>query len=239
MRSQRFFQLPGVSFVAIALQTGRANGIEIDNSSGSWLFIPSMETYIPPFTIGWSMDFPYAVTSVDIQATNGPAGQVSTTQGTGVTVYLFDDKVGSSPGSADVAGITRAGGSPDAGSAFIQGFTPLIQRTNTVLIPYSTGFDAIIIAGTTGKRIRMRSVEFTLQPFSGVPPINWDSAVAVQLWTDTLDNVVTRRLTTETPSQAVSYDAGLSLGVGEAIHLQAFADLATSTVAWSIGYELI
>lgn len=96
----RFQQNAGVSFRAISLQTGPMRGIEIDNPSGSWLLIPSFETAIPPYTIGWSMSFPIDVAAIDIIAGNGPSGQKGTSFGDPVVVYLHDlPDVFNSPGS--------------------------------------------------------------------------------------------------------------------------------------------
>lgn len=87
----RFSQAPGVSFRGIGLQTGPCRGIEIDNGSGAWLYIPTLEVYVPPYTVDWAAIFPYDVASLDVIAGNGPSGQKGTSKGDPVTVWLTSD----------------------------------------------------------------------------------------------------------------------------------------------------
>lgn len=144
----RFTQLPGVSFVKIATQTGATRGVEIDNPSGSWLYIPSLETYIPPYTTGWAFGFPYDVASIDIIAGQSPAGQVSTTQGDPVVVYLTSEQI------ADVAG---------GPASFIK-----TDQSSTQSIPSlsvnckSSGSGTVVlIPAVANQRIRITSLTFT------------------------------------------------------------------------------
>lgn len=149
----RFFQAPGVSFRAISLPGSQARGVEIDNASGSWLYIPSLETFIAPYTVGWSYGFPYGVSALDIIAGTSPAGQVSTTQGDGVTVYLTDQETVSSSGAA---------GSPDGGQPFVTGFTPQISVVVGASGVVGGSTNVPIAGGVTGKRIRLRTLGVSL-----------------------------------------------------------------------------
>ena len=143
----RFTANPGQSLSAIGLVTGFARGLEVDNPSGSWLYIPQVETSIPPYTLGWAFGFAYDVSSFDIIAQAlGPAGQVSTTAGDPIVVYVTDyripDAVGSSP------------------PGFIQQFTPVLNAfLFNLTVSVITGAGGTLIAGVVGKRIRLLSID--------------------------------------------------------------------------------
>lgn len=146
----RFERAPGVSFISIGIQPGFCRGVEIDNPSGSWLYIPSLETFIEPYTSGWSFGFPYEVAGIDILVPlTGPAGQVSTVQGDNVVVYLTDQQ------------IPNAAGSPTSDHTFIEtmqsaqlGFSTAIVFCRTIGALANT----TIIVGVPNKRIRIVSL---------------------------------------------------------------------------------
>lgn len=100
MRTQ-FINAPGVSFVDIGLPAGQARGIIIDNPSGSWLRLYPTFDYIPPYTLQWSRAFDGGVSSLRVMVENGPAGQLSSTEGDDVTVYLDSHPVSTSAGVTD------------------------------------------------------------------------------------------------------------------------------------------
>jgi hypothetical protein len=240
----RFFQLPGDSFISIGLQTGNARAIEIDNASGSWLLIPSMETYIPPYTIGWSMDFPYAVTSLDIIAgQNGPAGQISTNQGSGVTVYLTDGTVGSSPGSPDPnaprgsAGVDTTGGSVP----FISGFTGILSVESQVSVTANGLLIATLISPLPTERIRLLTLAVTLDWLQG-PPLTLSHSPVIWGADENLFGSafrLTGKVTPEAPVDARIFPSGVDLDVGRDMRVLAVSHFATSYVSFNATYSLI
>ncbi len=130
----RFTAPPGISLRGIGLQSGEAHGIEVDNPSGSWLYIPSIESFVPPYTLGWSATLTVGAASVDIIAQAGPAGQVSTQTGDPVIVTLSTEPVASSPGS------------PDTGHAFVN----REQQPEFIYIRSSTTASDAILKNTDG-----------------------------------------------------------------------------------------
>lgn len=126
----RFERAPGVSFQAISLQTGYLRGVEIDNPSGSWLYIPSNETFIPPYTIGWTFGWPYDVAAFNIIAQNGPSGQLSTSAGDNVVVYLTDIELPTVAGTAYIGKLEQ----PDSFElSFAYPGPGWVQTTSSVL----------------------------------------------------------------------------------------------------------
>lgn len=95
---QRWTAVPGASLRAITIPGGHIQGIAIDNPSGSWLFVSTLDTYIPPFMQGFGATLPYGASSIDIIAGNGPSGQLGTTAGDPIVVDLSDTPVAPSPG---------------------------------------------------------------------------------------------------------------------------------------------
>lgn len=153
----RFTQAPGISFIAIATQVGPTRGIEIDNPSGSWLYIPSLETFIPPYTTGWAFGFPYDVASLDVLSKDrqptGPAAQISTLQGDPVTIYLTDLQLDRKVGVA-------AAGSPSSDQNFITAFTPILSAQifgAATVSGAGSSLPTIIIPAIANKRIRLYS----------------------------------------------------------------------------------
>lgn len=234
----RFFQLPGVSFVAIGLQTSQARGIEVDNSSGSWLYIPSLETFVPPFTIGWSYDFPYAVSGVDIHAAiESPAGQISTLQGDGVTVYLTDGAVGTSGGVDDVAGRARAGAasSPGTGVPFIEGFTPVLgaEQGNTATLAFVDNL--AFVAAIPGKRFRILtgSAMYIHGVTNGVSPVH----VSLHDGSDSVQ--VDLRVTPDHPTDTQLYPLGLDFPVSQSIVYSLWSLFAFEEINVNMTYQVI
>lgn len=148
---QPFSAAPGVNLEYKALSNGEPiRGIEIDNPSGSWLYVVSEQLYCPPYTIGWATNLSWDQTSVTVKAGNGPAGQVATTQGDDWTLYLNSETV-----------------SPSSGVPyqFIQQFTPnvLTAADNISLGPNSTPglFLTPFVLPVVGKRLRILRVEIS------------------------------------------------------------------------------
>lgn len=227
---QRFVAAPGVSLRAISLPGGRAYGIEIDNPSGSWLYLPTLETWVPPYTVGWSSAFAYGVASVDVIAGNGPAGQVGTTQGDAITVYLSDQPVGTSPG--EIA----------TGAAFVEGFTPQVLFADiSAVVRYSTGFSSTLIAPTIGKRVRIRTFTLSLFPFSGNPPLNYDSGVRYNISSSNISSpiFITGRVCPSSPVDTRIYPSGLDFPQSEGVNLAAAADYHTTNIGIIATYEML
>lgn len=225
---QRFTAPAGTSLRGIGLQTGFTLGIEIDNASGSWLYIPTLETWVPPYTLGWAQTFPYAIASCDIIAGNGPAGEIGTTQGDGITVYLTDQAVAASLGKIDV------------GAPFIQGFTPISIASALVTVLRSVGALSTILPAIPGKRYRLRTTELTLAPVNGNPAINYDSGVVYTLDTGVgSNNIVAGRLSLTHPIDTRAFDSGLDAPVNTPIRLQTAADFATQIISYVVTYETV
>jgi len=211
----RFTAAPGVSLPAIGLQTGYTHGIEIDNPSGSWLYVPSLETFCPPYTLGWSYTFPLAVSSVDIIAGDGPSGQVGTIQGDPIIVYLTSYAVATSPGS------------PDPGAAFLVGFTPAIIVESLIVAAFSvpTQTNVGFLPAVAGKRYRFRYIEFSLDEPPTMPnpviltPI--EGACLVRLSENLGGNIASALVTTITPTVTLSFPQGRDAAVGRAINFAA------------------
>jgi len=167
----RFTQDPGVSFRAISLPTGPMRGIEIDNPSGSWLYIPSLETFVPPYIVGWSYSFPYDVTAIDIIANqDGPAGQPSTSDGDPVIVFLTDESIATSEGT------------PAPGKEVRPLTTPVLNLYSEIEVPYANSTITLISAASVlGKMVRIYGFRFwysiNLSAIGGVSR-NIDTAVS-------------------------------------------------------------
>lgn len=238
MRSSRFFQLPGVSFPAISMPGSFIRGIEIDNSSGSWLFIPSLETYVPPFTIGWAFALPYGASSVDIVAgLNGPAGQISTTQGSGVTVYLNDADISASSGSADPSAPTTS--APVTGVPFIEGFTPVISAGISAAVEYGFGLSTVLVAAVPLKRIRLLTLTAVLGGFPASPALIFDSGVTWEVKDGSSVVDLLGHLLLDSPVDHRVFPLGLDVPVGQGLQVIASSDFADSFMTLRITYQLI
>lgn len=232
----RFEQAPGVSFRAIGLQTGLAYGVEIDNRSGSWLYIPSLETYVQPYTVGWSTSFPYGVAALDIIAgQNGPAGQISTTQGESVIVYLTDEKgIGGSLGTPHLAA------SPDPGAPFITQFTPNLLAPRSHAVTLGSTDLATLVAGVPGKRIRILTIDAILAMFPAAGGnFMFHSGINFVLQSDGLPQVTLMgRITRDVP---VYYRSGLNvdLPIDQGLEYEASTDFADSYISLRVVYQVI
>lgn len=74
-------------------------GIQIDNPSGTWIWIEAAKAWVPPYTINWGMTLPSAQQSITIRTGNGPAGKLGTTTGSAITVTLWNVSVPDSLGT--------------------------------------------------------------------------------------------------------------------------------------------
>lgn len=225
---QRFTAEAGASLRAISLQTGPAYGIEIDNASGSWLYIPTLETWVSPYTLGWAQAFPYGVASVDIIAGNGPSGQIGTSQGDPITVYLSDQPVAASAGQID------------PGAAFVQGFTPISTSSAQVVVPAVSGpiIQFAILPAVAGKRYRIWTATVTLGLGAGFPFINYDSGVLF-FFSGSGFSPIVGRVNRDRPVDFRPYPQGLDFPSGSAIDFQASADFADAIIQRNLTYSLL
>lgn len=204
-------------------------GVTIDNPSGSWLWIPQDNTFIAPYTLGFAHSFHPTLSRVDILFANGPAGQISTQQGDKPTATIYDKPV------ADSAGQTSS-----EGSSFVEQFTPVLVSTAQVIVPYSTGVSTVILAAIANKRYRVLTSEVMLNPFSGNPPINYDSPINYAFLQDAgLIAMILGRVSPEHPSDVRQFPGGMDFPVGGAIRFQAFDDFATNAVSRVLTYQVI
>lgn len=133
---KRSWNLPGSFQVA---------GLTIDNPSGSWLYIPADNTYIPPYTLGFAHSFAPTLSSIDILFANGPAGQVSTQLGDPPMAYIYDTPVAESAGQVS-----------SAGASFVQGFTPIQTATLLQVVSVSGGaIEVNFVLGVANRRHRL------------------------------------------------------------------------------------
>jgi hypothetical protein len=142
---KQFTAAAGTSLVSISLPNGTPiRGIQIDNPSGSWLYVSSEQQYCPPYTIGWAVMLSYSNSSVNVTAGNGPSGQVGTIQGDPYTVYLDSEAV-----------------APSTGQPY-QFTSEFSQNTLTAsaatFVGSNLGINATVIPAVANKRIRVVSV---------------------------------------------------------------------------------
>lgn len=148
---------PGQDVLEAALPNGTPiRGITIDNPSGSWILVSSEKAYCPPYTLGWSLPLSYDQASVILQAGDGPAGQVATTQG--------------DPWQATIDSETTP---PSTGSTyqFTSGFTPssLYYTSGLQMLANSTTIGpAELIPGIPGRRLRIRRVSMYISYITGL-----------------------------------------------------------------------
>ena len=103
--ASRTYRTPvGTDLNHIAGQSWQIGGIRVDNPTGSWLLVDSINQFIPPYTNGWQADFIPAASSLSIKFVDSPSGSVSTLVGDPLTVTLYDTPVGASQGFSSGAG---------------------------------------------------------------------------------------------------------------------------------------
>ena len=238
----RFTQAPGVSFRAIGLSTGIMRGLEIDNPSGSWLYIPSLETFVKPYIVGWSYSFPYDVAAIDIVAGNGPAGQPGTAEGDPVVVYLTDEQVATSEGS------------PSLGDTFRPITTPVqntFDTTTALQNPVGNTITLITAADALGKMVRVYSFrlwyDISLSVVGGVNR-NLDTPVLWRLRatpvTGGLDDFLAGMITREHPVDLVELatqprDLPGTPGQGIGVKLTVRATWASTLIGYHLRWAFV
>lgn len=233
MRSQPFLSpavtTPGGTgdIVACSLPAGEARGIVIDNPSGSWLTVFPLYDLVPPYTIGWSRDFPFSVANATVRYTDGPSGQVSTQQGDPMRVWLDSDPVGASAGIAT------------PGTPFIEGFTPVLSFSDLDrLVAATTGTGTVTLAAAiAGKRFRLLTLTPTLQfGTSGT-----QSASNVYVRMTNANNRPPQRvlLTPRTPVVPLIFPLGLDYPVGQSIEYSAITNFANQLLTVTGTYQVV
>jgi hypothetical protein len=221
-----FTAAPGSDIVYASLPNGTPiRGIVVDNPSGSWLYISSEQQWVPPYTNGWSMPLTYDQTAITVDAQNqGPAGQVSTTQGSNWSLTLDSE-----PTDVNSGGPT---------SQFIDQFTPQIKVSSTGVVPLSTGLTiSPLVAGVANKRIRIWSLEtaqiFVTGEFEGVLTAGWvDDGTTPYVIHSGISNF-------QMPTSVVTYPRGFDLEIGSPLKLALFGTVTDKTARYSATYSLI
>lgn len=117
-------------------------GMIVDNFSGSWIYIPQTQQYVPPYTAGWASIVSPANASLDFIYQAGPIGLASSSAGSPAVVQLFGVAVQNSPGVPIVPA------SPPILSAVISG----------IEISTTSQYTATLIPGVADQRIRLYNV---------------------------------------------------------------------------------
>lgn len=68
-------------------------GARIDNPSGSWLYIPEITDYVPPYTFGWQRNITNGILKFSVIFRDGPAGQLSTLAGNAPELDIYDVQI--------------------------------------------------------------------------------------------------------------------------------------------------
>lgn len=89
-------------------------GLRIDNPSGSWLHVETLNRYVPPYTLEYRADFIPSTTSLTIRFTDSPTGTPSELVGEPIVVQAFDTPQGFSQGYPSGGAHAQAPGVPKA-----------------------------------------------------------------------------------------------------------------------------
>lgn len=167
-----FYTALGNDLVNITLGTAQAEGVIIDNPSGSWLHVEGVDRYVPPYVMGWSFPFDPSVASVTVRFVDSPSGSQSSLTGTPPTVYLSDRPVPAFSGTPSGAG-GRQSTIPPSQTTFVA----LIADLPNLVIP------TLVITATTGPVIiRKLAGTFDLRDIGG-PVAGYDPrAIVALLW---------------------------------------------------------
>lgn len=231
-------------------------GVTIDNPSGSWLWIPDDNTFIPPYRLGFAHTFAPTQRQISILFSNGPSGQVSTIAGDDPSASIYDRPVAESAG-------TQAGG----GDPFIAGFTPvhtaLVQTSfngnngdcngaNVVIdgvitnIPAGpqTIFGIPFIFATANKRIRLLTLTAALLQRRNLiaPAQDGDGGVDIDISPDvvTLPQVLVFTLRPDAlPTLSLVFPAGLDFAVSQGVVFYAFPHWSTVNMSMTATYHVI
>lgn len=222
---QQFSAAPGTNLEFKALSNASPiRGIQIDNPSGSWLFVVSEQLYCPPYTIGWAMPLSYEQASITVRSGNGPSGQVATTQGDNWTLTLNDEAV-----------------EPSAGVPyqFTQQFTPNVftAASSVAFNESNPELSVQLIAGVAGRRIRILSILIVVGEFDS----NYSQDITMNVLLEEINLYV--NLGGPNPSAFYAQYAAGSLDLPVASDLTYSAavgwDVGTGSVKFAIGYQLI
>jgi hypothetical protein len=79
-------------------------GIQIDNPSGSWLFVTAIDQYVPPYRVGWKYPVSPQASSLSVRFVDSPSGSVSELVGDPITVTVYDVPIPTDHGNTSGAG---------------------------------------------------------------------------------------------------------------------------------------
>lgn len=233
--NQQFTIAAGSSANSIALPGGNPiNSIQIDNASGSWLYIVSEKTYCPPYTNGFVLVLSYSQASITILSQAGPSGQQSTSVGDPWTVIIdTDDTVTPSQGYPYV----NKSGQPEW-TSFAESFNNATTRGSlTSIVPSAT------------QRVRVLSIQML-----GAAPVSSSNAnirnlheININLFyqPSTIITVGLLWVGQNKPVDMLVYNPPLDLPVGQALQGN-YTVIGTSNISgdaeqfgWSIVYALV
>jgi hypothetical protein len=214
----------GSSLIAASLPgIDQIRGIIIDNPSGQWLYVMPARDFVPPYTLGWSRSFAQATLTISVTPGNGPAGQISTSQGDAVTIAIDSAAVGNSQGA-------------DTGASFIEQFTPLVTIFGSVFASSNLGVNQVAIVDTPGKRVRLRSGSIGY-----VQHAETDSLVYWNLFSTNEGEFLAQGVfgTVTKPAEFLNYPAGIDFPVGDGVSISAWPRYISCQVSYVLTYELI
>jgi hypothetical protein len=196
-------------------------GVTVDNPSGSWLWIPADNTFVPPYTLGFAHSFAPTLSRIDILFANGPSGQLSTIEGDAPTAQIYDLPV------AESAGVQSS-----TGASFVDTTARLlVQQTLAINVKFSGGTNIMTIVPGTGKRVRI----FTIVANS----FTSDSPVLIDVLDTTSAVYLEITLSPELPTVNLTFTDGLDLPVSEQMIMQAVSSWADSVISATVTYRVI
>ena len=215
----------GTDLKSLVLGYQQIRGVIVDNPSGSWLYMPEITGYCPPYTKAWSIDVNPTVASISFLFRDGPAGQVSTLQGDPIQVTLFDTPVGNSPGIA-------------SGGGFIEAFTPVLLA-ETQLTTSIGGTTGVMLAAVTNKRYRVLTATLVYTEDTLTPRDSGQSVVLFASPASIVTNIRLRLAGMEHYVDDRVFPLGLDLPKSGGINYAEQCDWANADVTFTITYQLI
>lgn len=226
-----FNAVAGVDLLSKALPNGgMIRGIQIDNPTGSWLYIVSERAYCPPYTVGWAMPLTYGQSAITITAGNGPSGQIGTDVGDPWTLYLFDEEVESS------AGVPYQ---------FVQNYSPTLLAGQTFTIPTGSALiNQNLVSAVVGRQLRIISAAMSYNDFGNfITP--QDSSVVCALFSRTTGGISGGmtighlNIGPTHPDDVRIFDPSLRLPIDQGFHIAfAQAAFAATDVIIRVQYEV-
>jgi hypothetical protein len=206
-------------------------GLIINNPSGQWLRVYPDGKYIAPYTLNWALSWEIGHTTLDIKSGEAPAGQINTQQGDPFSATLYEEQVGSSPGSQD--------------PSFIEQFTPVLVASSLLFVPYTTGaVSQPLFPAVANKRYRVLTTSASLGAGQSIPAgtiDNYDSGALYTIRDTTGSTIYAQgRVNPHHPVDARTYPSGFdSLFLGAAILCDIGPDYSNISIEISVTAQLI